>query len=76
MQKSFKDLLVAKFGSVYAAAMHFKEKDYGISYPYIYKLASGEYSNVTISLLPILCKELDVDIIDLLESFGIDTDVV
>lgn len=74
---TFRDLVIRKFGSIYAAAKHFDELDGSIiSGTYIYKLCSGEYSNVSIKMLPILCRELEVDVLDLLESFGIDTGVI
>ena len=76
MIKTFKELAEAKFGSVYACAKYFDEHELGISGVYIYKLAAGEYSNVSIKMLPILAIELEIDILDLLEIFGINTEVV
>lgn len=73
---SFKDLVERKFGSVYACAKYFDEQDLGISGVYIYKLCQGAYGNITIKMLPILASELEVDMLDLLEIFGINTEVV
>ena len=74
---SFRELVIDRFGSVYACAKHFGElPEKAISGVYIYKLAAGECGNVTIKMVPTLCKELGVDVIELMESFGIDTGVI
>ncbi len=79
MKKSsvtFRDYLIDRFGSVYAFAKQCEEHNVGISTPYVYKLAAGEYSNITIKMLTALSQELELAPSELLELFGIDSDSI